>query len=38
MTDEMVAITAFREIHTRAAKGGIKAITCKLPVESIIPG
>ena len=35
MTDEMVAITAFREINTRAAKGGIKAITCKLPVESM---
>jgi ribonuclease E len=35
MTDEMVAITAFREMHTRAAKGGIKAITCTLPVESL---
>ena len=35
MTDEMVAITAFREMHTRAAKGGIKAITCTLPVESM---
>jgi ribonuclease E len=35
MTDEMVAITAFREINTWAAKGGIKAITCKLPVESM---
>lgn len=35
MTDEMVAITAFREIHTLAAKGGIKGITCKLPVESM---
>lgn len=35
MTDEMVAITAFREINTRAAKGGIKTITCKLPVESM---
>jgi ribonuclease E len=35
MADEMVAITAFREIHTRAAKGGIKRITCKLPVESL---
>jgi ribonuclease E len=35
MTEEMVAITAFREINTRAAKGGIKAITCKLPVESM---
>lgn len=35
MTDEMVAITAFREINTRAAKGGIKTIICKLPVESM---
>jgi len=35
MTDEMVAITAFREIHTRAANGGIRAINCKLPVESM---
>ncbi len=35
MADEMVAITAFREIHTRAAKGGIKSMTCKLPVESL---
>ncbi|MFZ2196264.1 MAG: Rne/Rng family ribonuclease [Thermodesulfovibrionales bacterium] len=35
MADEMVAITAFREINTWAAKGGIKAIICKLPVESM---
>jgi ribonuclease E len=35
MTEEMVAITAFREIHTRAARGGIRGITCKLPVESM---
>jgi len=35
MTEEMVAITAFREIHTRASKGGISSITCKLPVESM---
>jgi ribonuclease E len=35
MTDEMAAITAFREIHTRAAKGGIKSITCNLTVESM---
>ena len=35
MTEEMVAITALREIHTRAAKGGVKAIHCKLPVESM---
>lgn len=35
MTEEMVAITAFREIHTRASKGGLRSITCKLPVESM---
>jgi ribonuclease E len=34
-TDEMVAITALREMHTRAADGGIKGMTCSLPVESI---
>jgi ribonuclease E len=35
MTEEMVALTAFREIQTRAANGGVKVITCKLPVESM---
>jgi hypothetical protein len=35
MTEEMVAITALREIHTRASKGGLRGITCKLPVESM---
>jgi ribonuclease E len=35
MTDEMAAITAFREMHTRAAKGGINSITCNLTVESM---
>jgi ribonuclease E len=34
-TDEMVAITALREMHTRSADGGIKGMTCALPVESI---
>jgi ribonuclease E len=34
-TDEMVAITALREMHTRSADGGIKGMTCSLPVESI---
>jgi len=34
-TDEMAAITAFREMNARAANGGIKGITCKLPVESM---
>jgi ribonuclease E len=35
MTEEMVAITALREIHTKAAKGGLKTIRCKLPVDSM---
>ena len=35
LTDEMAAITAFREIHTLAAKGGISSITCRVPVESL---
>ena len=34
-TDEMTAITAFREMHSRAANGGIKGMTCKLPVDSL---
>ncbi len=34
-TEEMVALTAFREMHARSANGGIKGITCKLPVESM---
>ncbi|PKL52144.1 MAG: ribonuclease E [Nitrospira bacterium HGW-Nitrospira-1] len=35
MTDEMAAMTAFREIHTLAARGGAKGIACKLTVESM---
>ncbi|GAB4489553.1 MAG: Rne/Rng family ribonuclease [Thermodesulfovibrionales bacterium] len=34
-TDEMVAIEALREIHTRAARGKVTAVTCRLPVESM---
>lgn len=34
-TDEMVAISAFRNIYAKASKGGIKSITCRLPVESM---
>ncbi|MBI5103236.1 MAG: Rne/Rng family ribonuclease [Nitrospirae bacterium] len=34
-TDEMTAVSAFRSIHVRAAKGGVKTITCRLPVESL---
>jgi ribonuclease E len=34
-TDEMLALTALREMHTRAAHGGIKSISCHLPVESL---
>lgn len=33
-TDEMVAISAMREIHALASKGGMKAVHCALPVES----
>jgi len=32
--EEMIAISAFREVLTVASKGGIKGITCRLPVES----
>lgn len=31
---EMVVVAALRDIHARASKGG-KAITCRLPVESL---
>ena len=34
-TDEMVAVSVLRDIQTRASKGGIKAIHCILPVESM---
>lgn len=30
---EMVAISALRDMHTRASRGGIKSITCSLPVD-----
>lgn len=33
-TEEMIAIASLRDIHTRVAKGGMKSITCTLPVES----
>ena len=33
--EEMIAISAFREVLTIASKGGIKGITCRLPVESM---
>ncbi|MBI5640625.1 MAG: Rne/Rng family ribonuclease [Nitrospirae bacterium] len=34
-SDEMVAVIALRTIHSRAVKGGIKGVTCKLPVGSL---
>ena len=34
-SSEMIAITAFRSIHALAAKGGIRSITCRMPVESL---
>lgn len=33
--EEMIAISAFREVLTIASKGGIKGITCRLPIESM---
>jgi ribonuclease E len=33
-TDEMIAVSAFRDIYARASKGGLKSITCRLPVGS----
>jgi ribonuclease E len=33
--DEMIAISAFREILTIASKGGLRGVTCRLPVESM---
>lgn len=34
-SDETIAVTAFRNIHARASRGGIKSITCKMPVDSL---
>jgi ribonuclease E len=31
-TDEMLALSAFRDIQMKASRGGAKAITCRLPV------
>ncbi len=33
-SDEIVAISALRSIHSRLSSGGVKSITCRLPVES----
>ena len=33
-TSEMLALSALREIYSRASKGGLKSISCSLPVES----
>jgi ribonuclease E len=33
-TPEMLALSASREIYSRVSKGGLKSITCRLPVES----
>jgi ribonuclease E len=33
-TAEMVALSASRDIYARASQGGLKNITCRLPVES----
>jgi ribonuclease E len=34
-SDETIAVTAFRNIHARASRGGVKSISCKMPVESL---
>lgn len=33
-TEEMVALSAFRDIHMKVSKGGLKGISCRLPVAS----
>ncbi len=33
--EEMIAISAFREVLTIASKGGLLGITCRLPVEAM---
>lgn len=33
-TAEMLALSASREVYSRVSKGGLKSITCRLPVES----
>ncbi|GAB4390367.1 MAG: hypothetical protein Kow0025_21900 [Thermodesulfovibrionales bacterium] len=32
--EDMLALSAFRDIHMRASRGGLEAITCRLPVAS----
>jgi len=34
-TDEIAALSAFRDIHTKASKGGIRSMVCSLTVESM---
>ena len=34
MTDDMVSLSAFREIHMKASRGGLKTINCHVPVPS----
>jgi ribonuclease E len=31
---ELVAVSALRDIHSRVSRGGLQALTCRLPVES----
>jgi ribonuclease E len=33
--EEMIAISAFREVLTIASKGGLTGVTCRLPVEAM---
>ncbi|MBA4374346.1 MAG: ribonuclease E [Thermodesulfovibrio sp.] len=34
-SDETIAVTAFRNIHARASRGGVKSISCRMPVDSL---
>ncbi len=33
-TEEMLALSAFRDIHMKVSKGDLKSVACRLPVES----
>ncbi len=33
-TDEVLALTAYRDIHMQASRGGLQSIDCRLPVTS----
>ena len=33
MTEDMVCLSAFREIHMKASRGGLESIACRIPVS-----